>query len=115
MELFGGFSAVLTMLQNSGCPMVYLNGSFTTEKPVPPDYDGCWDPAGVDVKKLDPTLLDYSNKRAAQKRKYRGEMFIATMSEASGKTFLDFFQTEKNTGAKKGILLVRTPARKMEI
>jgi hypothetical protein len=108
MDLFAGFTAVVSMLQNSGCCSIYLNGSFTTEKSAPEDYDGCWDPTGVDATKLDPILLDFTNRRAAQKRKYLGEMFIATMGEASGKTFLEFFQTEKSTGARKGILLVRS-------
>ena len=110
-ELFGGFRAVVAALQISGCSSIYLDGSFASEKPSPEDYDGCWDPAGVDVTKLDPVLLDFTKQRAAQKRKYRGEMFIATVTEISGKTFLDFFQTEKSTGAQKGILLVQSPNR----
>ncbi|UYO42018.1 hypothetical protein KQX62_06790 [Rhodopseudomonas palustris] len=52
-------------------------------------------------------LLDYANDRAAQKQKYGGEMFIATFIEAGcGKTFLDFFQVERHTGAQKGIILI---------
>ena len=47
---------------------------------------------------LDSVLLDFNNGRAAQKRKYRGEMFIADG------TFLEFFQREKFTGLPKGIV-----------
>ena len=35
MELFQGFAAVLEALKNAGCRRVYLNGSFTTDKPLP--------------------------------------------------------------------------------
>jgi hypothetical protein len=79
----------------------------TTEKELPKDYDGCWEPVGVQIAKLDLVLLDFSNLRAAQKQKYLGEMFLATMMEISGSTFLDFFQIEKATGQKKGIIGIR--------
>jgi hypothetical protein len=106
-RLFSGFALVADALLKSGCNSIYLDGSFTTDKPEPNDYDGCWDPKGVDVAKLDPVLLDFTNRREAQKRKYFGEMFIATTDEISGKTFLDFFQTERSTGKRKGILLLQ--------
>jgi hypothetical protein len=108
LRLFRGFTALVKVLKDSGCTTIYLDGSFASDKPVPNDYDGCWDPLGVDLSKLDPVLLDFSNKRAAQKRKYLGEMFVASMGESSGQTFLDFFQTEKNTGERKGILLLQS-------
>jgi hypothetical protein len=107
-RLFRGFASVADALRKCGCMSIYLDGSFTTDKPLPNDYDGCWDPTGVDVAKLDPVLLDFTNKRAAQKEKYLGEMFIATTSEVSGKTFLDFFQTERSTGERKGILMLQS-------
>jgi hypothetical protein len=108
-RLFRGFKSMVNVLQESGCRTVFLDGSFVTNKPIPNDYDGCWDPIGVNVSKLDPVLLDFSNGRAAQKEKYLGEMFIATTSEISGETFLDFFQTDRTTGHRKGILLVELP------
>ena len=48
---------------------MYLDGSFVTAKEFPSDFDGCWDPDGVDGAKLDPVLLVYDNLRAAQKAK----------------------------------------------
>src|ERR1700722_11262230 len=78
-RLFRGFMSVADVLRGCGCMSIYLDGSFTTDKPLPNDYDGCWDPTGVDVSKLDPVLLDFANKRAAQKERYLGEMFVATM------------------------------------
>lgn len=108
-RLFRGFASLVEVLRESGCRSIYLDGSFATDKPLPNDYDGCWDPAGVDVSKLDPVLLNFDNKRTAQKEKYLGEMFIGTVREISGRTFLDFFQTDRN-GEKKGILLLQPQA-----
>ena len=52
-------------------------------------------------------LLDFRNKRAAQKVKYGGELFIAdTPASPAGTTFLDFFQTDKTTGDPKGIVAI---------
>lgn len=91
-------------LRNAGCRRIFLDGSFVTSKENPSDYDGCWDPTGVIAAQLDPTLLDFQNGRRAQKEKYRGELFIAATPNGSSGTFLEFFQTEKHTGALKGIV-----------
>jgi hypothetical protein len=108
LRLFTGFTSVTDALWAAGCATIYLGGSFTTEKESPKDYDGCWELVGVQVAKLDPVLLDFSNLRAAQKQKYLGEMFLATTTmEISGSTFLDFIQIEKATGQKKGIIGIR--------
>lgn len=107
-HLFSGFEAVVVELSSAGCRRIYLDGGFVSDSPHPKDFDGCWDPVGVDFSKVDPVLLDYSRDRAAQKQKYFGEMFISITPEVSGKTFLEFFQTERNTGAKKGIVLIES-------
>jgi hypothetical protein len=88
-----------------------LDGSFTTDKAQPNDYDGCWDPEGVDLSKLDPVLFDFANGRMAQKQKYFGEMFIATLGSEFTDTFLTFLQIEKSTGEKKGIIGIRSLGR----
>ena len=62
--------------------------------------------ASVDTPQLDPVLLNFDNKRAAQKAKYLGEMFIAGMPNGPGGPFLDFFQVEKSSGQAKGILRI---------
>jgi len=65
----------------------------------------CWDITNVDPEHLDPVLLDFSIRRAAQKAKFGGEFFPAQLPEGiSGRTFLDFFQVDKETGARKGIV-----------
>lgn len=105
--LWGGIEAVVAALRIAECQTMYLDGSYVTAKEEPEDFDGCWDPRGVAVSRLDPVLLDFSDGRKSQKAKYRGEMFIATTPGGIGGTFLDFFQTEEVTGARKGIVGLR--------
>jgi len=105
-RLFEGFQRVAEALRMAGCSIIYLDGSFTTGKPHPDDYDGCWDHAGMDFALLDPVLLDFSTKRAAQKRKYLGEMFPSAADNGPGVTFLNFFQIEKFSGQPKGIIRI---------
>jgi len=104
--IFKGLVAVIAGLRAAGCKDIYLDGSFVTEKEHPGDFDGCWDPTGVDDKKLDPILLDFTNKRANQKAKYRGEFFLSSGWAALGHTFLSYFQKDKDTGKPKGIIHV---------
>lgn len=103
--LFDGLKRGLNNLFTSGCPQVFLDGSYVTEKPIPNDYEVCWDMNFVDPNLLDPVFFDFSNKRFNQKQKYLGEFFPASVIEGvSGKPFLDFFQTDKHTGKQKGII-----------
>ena len=104
--LFQGFQRVVEALRAAGCNSVFLDGSFTTGKPHPEDYDGCWDHMGMDFALLDPVLLDFSHKRAAQKRKFLGEMFPALSDSGPSGTFLDFFQREKFSDEPKGIIRI---------
>ncbi len=105
--LFEGLVQAVEALTQAGCRCLYLDGSFVTSKENPSDYDGCWDSLGVSAAKLDPVLLDFENKRAAQKQKYRGELFVSCTAGGPDCTFLEFFQTDKYTGAPKGIVGVR--------
>jgi len=105
-DLFMGLVDGAKALMKAKVQFLYLDGSFVTGKPIPSDYDACWDPARVDISLLDPTFLDFSNKRAVQKAKYKGEFFPFNIDAGNGKIFLDFFQTEKFTGKQKGILKI---------
>ncbi len=102
-----GFGAALENLKSAGCRAVYLDGSFVTIKVIPNDYDACWNEDGVDPYLLDPVLLTFDAGRAAQKAKYMGELFPASViANAGGLSFLDFFQTDKETGDPKGIVAI---------
>jgi hypothetical protein len=103
--LLGGLRSALRALRAAGCRKVYIDGSFVTVKEEPGDYDACWDIEGVHVESLDAAFLDLTRSRRAQKQKYLGEFFPAQMPEGlSGKLFLEFFQTDKETGKPKGII-----------
>ena len=106
-ELFEGFGRGVHALYLAGCRTVFLDGSYVTEKPKPGDFDACWDPSGVDATKLDPVLLDFSDKRRNQKLKYGGEFFPSSASADGTRTFVEFFQTDRHSGKPKGIIRVR--------
>jgi hypothetical protein len=105
--LLDGLKMGLDSLRTAGCLTAYLDGSFITSKEHPGDFDACWELTGVDPTKLDPILLIFDNRRAAQKAKYLGEFFPSAWSAStSGPLFLDFFQLNKVTGNKKGIVAI---------
>ena len=106
-HLLIGFKAALEDLRGAGCQTVYLDGSFVTSKTRPNDYDACWDEAEVDPLALDPVLLTFDPGRATQKAKYRGELFPASViADTDGLSFLEFFQTDRETGRAKGIVAI---------
>jgi hypothetical protein len=106
-ELTDGLLDALRSLKRAGCRTAYLDGSFVTAKELPGDFDACWEITGVDAGRLDCELLDFSNRRAAQKARYGGELFPAeTAAEPAGTTFLDYFQRDRDTGEPKGIIAI---------
>jgi hypothetical protein len=104
--LFDGLVTAALSLHGVGCVRIFLDGSYVTGKPIPGDYDACWDPVGVDLKNLDPVFRDFSNKRQAQKTKFKGEFFPSTMRNTPTQPFVDFFQVDRFTGLSKGILVI---------
>jgi len=105
--LLDGLRRACAALAAAGCTRLWLDGSFVTDKELPADFDGCWDPAGVDPALLDPVLLDFTARRAAQKAKYGGELFPSTAPAGRhGRTFVQFFQVDKHTGYAKGIVVL---------
>ncbi|NOX56029.1 MAG: hypothetical protein GXP27_16620 [Planctomycetes bacterium] len=106
--LIAGLLNALSLLRKAGCRAVYVGGSFVTAKASPGDFDVCWDVDGVDVDRLDPIFFEFSRSRAAQKRRFGGELFPAELPEGiTGQTFLEFFQTDRSTGRRKGIVAIR--------
>ena len=88
-------------LHNAGCNTAYIDGSFVTNKQDPADFDCCWDLDGVSLELLDPVLMDFSNKRAAQKAKFGGELFPNLEEQEPELSILQWFQRDKNTGKTK--------------
>lgn len=106
-ELTDGLLDALRSLKRAGGRTAYLDGTFVTAKELPGDFDACWEVAGVDAGRLDRELLDFNNRRAAQKARYGGELFPAeTAAEPAGTTFLDYFQCDRATGQPKGIIAI---------
>jgi hypothetical protein len=107
-HLLDGLERGLAILRAAGCRRVYVDGSFVTSKAMPSDYDLAWEPANVDVVlllSLEPVFGIFDPGRGSQKAKFHGEFFPSSVTEAlTGRTFLDFFQIDKDTGAPKGIV-----------
>ncbi len=105
-DLLEGILDALRSLRSAGCATVYLDGSFVTAKARPNDFDACWESAGVDLDRLDPELLDFSDKRTVQKARYGGELFPADWpAQADGTTFLGIFQRDE-TRRPKGVIAI---------
>ena len=106
-NLFDGLESAVFDLAEAGCQILYLDGSFVTDKPNPRDYDVCWDSTGVKRILLPDAFLDFSDNRAKQKAKYLGEFFpLSIVEKSTGCTFLEFFQFDGHTGRRKGILAI---------
>ena len=104
-ELLEGLRQALDNLRAAGCRRAYIDGSFVSAKERPGDFDACWEAAGVDPDLLDPVLLTFDDARAAQKARLGGELFpVESAADPSGARFLDYFQRDKLTGERKGII-----------
>jgi hypothetical protein len=106
-RLLIGLEQGLLALAQAGCHTAYLDGSFVSQKASPGDFDVCWEVEGVSASLLDPVLLTFSNRRAAQKAKYGGEFFPAEAAATpGGLRYLEFFQISKFDGRAKGIIAI---------
>ncbi len=105
-HLLHGLKEALVQLRLAGCRRVYLDGSFVTSEPTPKDFDLCYELRGMDPLFLDPVFFDSRAGRASQKAKYNGELFPASMTAKPGFTFFQFFQVDKQTGERKGIVAI---------
>ncbi len=102
--LIEGLRLALVDLASAGCSAAYLDGSYTTAKTKPADYDLCWEMTGVDFPALHPVLLMVVWPRAEQKARYRGDVLPNFVESNSGLPMLEFFQIDKDTGSPKGIV-----------
>lgn len=102
LKLIQGLEKAIIELKDVGCKTLYVDGSFVSKKIDPRDFDACWDPVGIDFKKLAslyPTLMEFLPNTAKQKAKYGGELFPSPK-------FLPFFQSDRD-GIPKGIIMLR--------
>jgi hypothetical protein len=106
-RLLAGLLEAATNLRDAGARYLWLDGSFTTSKPDPGDYDCAWDAYGVNLGKVDPVLKDVVDLRTGrfkQKAKYGGE-FLAGREGSSGMLFQLYFQQDQD-GRTKGVILL---------
>jgi hypothetical protein len=107
LALLSGLKAALDALRAAGCRRAYIDGSFVSAKARRADFDACWEVDGVDLARLDPVLMTFAQRRAAQKRKYGGELFPADWpADAHGTSFLRFFQRDRANARPKGIIAI---------
>ena len=106
-ELLEGFLRAAQELRTHGVSELYVGGSFVSKRMNPKDYDCCFDDTNLDQSNVDPVLIDYSDERAAMKKKYGGEFFPAGAIAQFDPTevYQEFFQHDKN-GRKKGLVLL---------
>ena len=105
-ELLEGLKKVVDILQKTGCSVIYIDGSFVSEKLEPGDWDACFDCAPIKTKDV---FKQYPlSDRNEQKRLYGGELYLAsTEADEYGNKYLEFFQQITGTGKKKGIVKIK--------
>jgi hypothetical protein len=95
----------------AGCSRVNLDGGFVTDKAVRGDFDAYREASGVNPDLLDPVLLEFSDRCAAPKARYGGELFPAPLAaEPFGTVVLDYFERDRKTGEPKGIVALHLDA-----
>ena len=106
-NLLEGLDRAVKNLADAGVKVVFLDGSFVTNKQQPGDIDGCWEANDdIDESVLDPVFLDFDDSCSAMKMRYGVHFFIAQRIEgSSGVPFVDFFKTTAD-GTVKGILRI---------
>jgi Family of unknown function (DUF6932) len=103
--LLQGLLEAAANLRQAGARVLWVGGSFVTDKEEPNDWDGVWDPSGADMTKVDPVLVDpvdLATGRHRQKSKYSGELLVG-VEASSGMPFQRFFQEDKD-GNPRGIV-----------
>lgn len=58
LNLFNGLVSAASLLAQSGCKYLYLDGSYVTEKDMPGDFDACWSIDEVNFPTLDPIFIN---------------------------------------------------------
>lgn len=108
--LMAGLKLAMQELQEAGCSRIYIDGSFTSSKTTPGDFDCCWEESGVnayELKLLAPTIYNFTLQRTQQKAKYKGEIFPANYSaNETGTLYIDFFQFDTRANISKGIIAI---------
>jgi hypothetical protein len=103
-EIIAGLEDVLHALKTHGVVDIWLDGSFVTSKMRPSDVDVVYSPvAGDDPSNWPDTELVSPDRKRHLKKYYRVDLWPYPSHQPSGKTILEFFETDRN-GKSKGIV-----------
>jgi hypothetical protein len=106
-KILGKIREAGMMLRDAGALVLYIDGSFATDKPVPDDWDGLFPTENLNWTKADPLLMDIRKNREIIAEKYMADLFPASWYEGnSGEPFLSFFQRDKKD-RPKGLLVLK--------
>lgn len=106
--LLNGMKNAIAKLHQAGCKIVYIDGSFISNKLEPNDYDACFEDSPAILKFLRgnyPEFLMFSTDK--QKQKYNGEFLVANWIAKGNVRYVDFFQQIKRSKKKKGIVRIK--------
>jgi len=103
--LLDQMESLLANLAGAGCTRFFLDGSFVTAKELPEDYDALLGYEGLNQSLLDPIILQTPNAGLV-KEKYGCDLMPCDIKGHSGKFWLDYFTTDKESGQPKGIIKV---------
>jgi hypothetical protein len=100
-RLLVGLAQAIKDLRAAGCQRIYVDGSFVTDTPEPGDFDCCWEEANVDASLLPGELLDIFPAHG--------------IADLLGTSFLEYFQLNKNTGKRRGIVAINLQFDNLEV
>jgi hypothetical protein len=106
-QMILGMEDAMASLKAAGCRTFYINGSFVTSKLDPRDFDCCWDRDDTDIdylRKTAPIILKFHDS-AAQKNKYKGEIYPSEQSVDESTMSIEFFQRDRDQN-RKGIIAI---------
>ncbi|MDR0864863.1 MAG: hypothetical protein LBO74_08025 [Candidatus Symbiothrix sp.] len=105
-ELLEGLKKVIDILQDVGCTIIYIDGSFVTEKIEPGDWDACVECPPSKIQDLYNKYPLFDKKE--QKRLYKGELFDAlSIADRNENNYISFFQQIRGKNIKKGIIKIK--------
>ena len=112
-ELIESIIEVAQILKKLGCPILYIDGSFSNNwKEVPGDWDGCFALEGEPnaflraIISAEPRFVPLDKSiREQQKERFKCDLFPAWFCENEKETFLEFFQHTRD-GKPKGIIAI---------
>ncbi len=103
-KLFGLLLEVLAIFRNCGCPEVYLDGSYITNKDEPEDYDLCYEPTGINATD---EFFEFLKSKDRRKERYGGDIFPRMPEPPYHYDHVVHWQIDgRNDDAAKGILKI---------